>query len=761
MVLTNNLGYPRIGLKRELKFALEAYWKRKSTLAELLKIAEEIQIQNWKLQQSAGIDLIPSNDFSFYDHVLDAAVMLGAVPDRFSQEQFESETDRYFAMARGFRTMEGQNVPAMEMTKWFNTNYHYIVPEVSRSTRFSLNLEKPLKAFNLARQNGITTKPVILGPISFLLLSKSPNEDFEPISKFAELLPLYETLFAELKNSGVEWLQLDEPWLALELEPQIALAYKTFFDFFKFNKNQPKIILTSYFADSSVNLSLLKNSPFDGLHLDLTSMKEPLRIAEELASIDSLSLGLVDGRNIWKHDLYEKLALAKEISRRVKPENLLIATSCSLLHVPQDIEMEIELNSEIKSWLSFASQKLQELTALRIGMEENAEIPELFSANQNALASRLEHEENLKGSNDQTNAHKFIQTSRESDFKTRKEIQQVELALPLLPTTTIGSFPQTSEVRKARADFDRGNLSPQDYENFLKEKIKDLVEIQEEIGLDVLVHGEFERNDMVQYFAEQMDGFAFTEHGWVQSFGSRYVRPPIIHSYVSRPAPMTVMWTKYAQSLTDKPMKGMLTGPVTILQWSFVRDDQPRSETCRQIAMAIREEVNDLEAAGIRVIQIDEPALREGLPLHRQDWQGYLDWAVESFKIASSGARDETQIHTHMCYSEFNDIIQSIADMDADVISIEASRSKMELLEAFEQYEYPNDIGPGVYDIHSPIVPSEGAMEDLIKRALEVIPADQLWINPDCGLKTRGWEEVIPALKNMVAAAQAARTDLP
>ena len=761
MFLTNNLGYPRIGRNRELKFALEAYWKKRSTLADLLNTAKEIQLENWKLQQSAGIDLIPSNDFSFYDHVLDAAVMLGAIPDRFSQEEFESEYDRYFAMARGFQTTEGQNIPAMEMTKWFNTNYHYIVPEINKDTRFSLNSEKPLAAFDWARQNGILTKPVILGPISFLLLSKSSDEGFEPISKLPELLPLYEALFFELKLSGVEWLQLDEPWLALELEPQIVLAYKAFFDFFKIHKDRPKVILTSYFADSSVNLSLLKSSPFDGLHLDLTSTKDPLRVASELDFVNSLSLGLVDGRNIWKHDLHEKLALAKEISQHAKPQNLLIASSCSMLHVPQDIEMESELDPEVKSWISFASQKLRELNSLKTALEANTGIPELFSANLKAITSRKAHDQKSKDENYQSNGINFIQTSRESDFKARKQIQQVELALPLLPTTTIGSFPQTSEVRKARADFDRGHLSPEEYDKFVKDKIKELVEIQEEIGLDVLVHGEFERNDMVQYFGEKLNGFAFTGNGWVQSFGSRYVRPPIIHSFVDRPAPMTVKWSLYAQSLTDKPMKGMLTGPVTILQWSFVRDDQPRSETCRQIAMAIREEVKDLEAAGIRVIQIDEPALREGLPLHRQEWQDYLDWAVESFKIASCGVRDETQVHTHMCYSEFNDIIQAIADMDADVISIEASRSKMELLDAFDQFEYPNDIGPGVYDIHSPIIPSEKSMEELIKRALEVIPVDQLWVNPDCGLKTRGWEEVLPALKNMVAAAQAVRSDLP
>jgi 5-methyltetrahydropteroyltriglutamate--homocysteine methyltransferase len=760
MILTNNLGYPRIGRKRELKFALEAYWKKKSTLAELLQTAEEIQIENWKLQLSSGIDLIPSNDFSLYDHVLDTSVMLGAIPDRFFQEEFESEYDRYFAMARGYQTIDGQNMTAMEMTKWFNTNYHYIVPEINKSTQFSLNLEKPLAALNLASQIGITTKPVILGPVSFLLLSKSSDEGFKPMSKLPEILPLYQAIFSDFKSSGVEWVQLDEPWLALELEPEIVSAFKAFFDYFKADQPRPKIILTSYFADSSINLPLLNSSPFEGLHLDLTSFKDPMKIAGEIKTYNSLSLGLVDGRNIWRHDLDQKLALAREISQRAKPQNLLIASSCSMLHIPQDIEMENELDLEVKGWLSFASQKLLELSALKTALHGNQENPDLFHSNQSAITSRRKHDIQRKVFQNRQPASGSVQTSRESDFKIRRKVQQAELALPLLPTTTIGSFPQTSEVRKARADFDKGNLSPEDYDLFLKKKIRELVEIQDEIGLDVLVHGEFERNDMVQYFGEKLDGFAFTEHGWVQSFGSRYVRPPIIHSYVIRPAPMTVEWAQFAQSLTDKPMKGMLTGPVTILQWSFVRDDQPRSETCRQIAMAIREEVKDLETAGIRVIQIDEPALREGLPLHRKDWQDYLEWAVESFKITSCSVRDETQIHTHMCYSEFNDIIQAIADMDADVISIEASRSNMELLQAFEQFEYPNEIGPGVYDIHSPIIPSEELMKDLIKRALDVIPADQLWVNPDCGLKTRAWEEVMPALKNMVAAAQAARADL-
>jgi 5-methyltetrahydropteroyltriglutamate--homocysteine methyltransferase len=537
-------------------------------------------------------------------------------------------------------------------------------------------------------------------------------------------------------------------------------AFGEFFDYFRKSMDRPKIILTTYFADPAINLALLQSSPFEGLHLDLTNIDDPAELVKQLDQVNTLSLGLIDGRNIWRQDLYRLFDNAKEIIKKSNPVNILISSSCSMLHIPQDVEMEEDLNNEIKSWLSFATQKLMELSALKTALDSGEPQEAWFISNQQALASREKKIKESRMSEQHIPLLDQTQISRESSFEVRRKLQQSELSLPLLPTTTIGSFPQTSDVRRERAKFDRGETSGCDYENFLKDKIREVVEIQEEIGLDVIVHGEFERNDMVQYFGERLDGFAFTEHGWVQSFGSRYVRPPIIHSDVHRPSPMTVEWSKFAQSLTEKPMKGMLTGPVTILQWSFVRDDQPRSETCRQIAYSIRQEVIDLEAAGIRVIQIDEPALREGLPLHREDWQDYLHWAVECFKIASTGVRDETQIHTHMCYSEFNDIIQAIAAMDADVISIEASRSKMELLEAFESFEYPNDIGPGVYDIHSPNIPSLEDIRDLINRALEVIPSEQLWVNPDCGLKTRTWEEVIPTLKNMTAAAQEIRRQL-
>ncbi len=760
MILTNNLGYPRIGKNRELKFALESYWKKKSSLKELQRIAEEIQINHWKLQQSAGIDLIPSNDFSFYDHVLDTAVMLGAIPKRFSVLNFENDLDLYFSMARGFQPSDAENIPAMEMTKWFNTNYHYIVPEIGKSTKFKLNAHKPLSAFELGKREDIQTKPVILGPVSFLLLSKSQDEEFQPVKKLQELLPLYEQLFSELYTAGAEWLQLDEPFLSLELTDLELSAFKEFFEYFGKSMDKPKIILTTYFADPSINLTLLQLSPFEGIHLDLTNIGETVELVKQLGNVKTLSLGLIDGRNVWRKDLFELFKTAFQISNNFAHDNILISSSCSMLHVPQDVEMEKDLDPEIKSWLSFATQKLQELSALKTALESGEPHGTLFDSNQQALASREKREMEGRLLEGHQQLLDQSQISRESRFEVRRKIQQAELSLPLLPTTTIGSFPQTSDVRKERAKFDRGEISKSDYENFLKDKIREVVKIQEQIGLDVLVHGEFERNDMVQYFGEKLDGFAFTEHGWVQSFGSRYVRPPIIHSYVRRPSPMTVDWSTFAQSLTEKPMKGMLTGPVTILQWSFARDDQPRSETCRQIAYSIRQEVIDLETAGIRVIQIDEPALREGLPLHREDWQEYLQWSVECFKIASTGVRDETQIHTHMCYSEFNDIIEAIAEMDADVISIEASRSKMELLEAFESFEYPNEIGPGVYDIHSTNIPSLEDIKDLISRALEVIPAEQLWVNPDCGLKTRTWEEVIPALENMTAAAQEIRSEL-
>lgn len=748
------LGYPRIGKKRELKFALEKFWKQKISQNDLQQTAELIQKENWHIQQKLGLDHIPSNDFSFYDQVLDTSFMLGAIPERFQENKKLSGLDLYFAMARGYQDEKGNSIPAMEMTKWFNTNYHYIVPEIGPDTKFQLNSKKPVEAFKFAKSLGIQTRPVIIGPVSFLLLSKSQNDSFSPLMKLAEILPLYSSLFEELKRAGAEWVQLDEPYLAIDLKQEAIDAYTQIFNHFRTSRPDIKIMLTAYFGDLSVNTELAKSSPFEGLHLDLTNIQDPEKILSALSDEMVISMGLINGRNIWKNDLQQSLDRIKHIDESYNFTELIIAPSCSMLHVPYDLSMESELDGEIASWLAFAEQKLNELAELKKAANQDYQPTSAFQESQAVVDNRKAYKKKSKTADEEIN------TSRQNEFNIRQKKQLRKIALPKLPTTTIGSFPQTKAIRKLRSDLRKGNISAADYKESLKAELEKTIRFQEEIGLDVLVHGEFERNDMVQYFAEQMLGFIFTQNGWVQSFGSRCVRPPVIFGNVSRPEPMTVEWSSYAQSLTKKPVKGMLTGPVTILKWSFVRDDQPLSETCRQIALAIRQEVLDLEEAGIGIIQIDEPALREGLPIHRRDWQEYLQWAVECFRVSSSGVRDETQIHTHMCYAEFNDIIESIARMDADVISIEASRSRMDLLDAFNNFNYPNEIGPGVYDIHSPNVPATEEMVDLIHKALKVIPARQLWINPDCGLKTRQWEEITPSLENMISAVELIREEL-
>jgi len=755
MVLTSNLGYPRIGLKRELKFALEAYWNNKSDLESLLKTSRDIQINNWKIQQNLGIDIIPSNDFSLYDHVLDTAFMVNAIPPRFFHEQITDIHTRYFAMARGFQK-QVVSISAMEMTKWFNTNYHYIVPEISRETAFALNSLKPMEAFDLARANGILTQPVIIGPVTFLLLSKSNSPDFHPIEKLNDLLPVYQMLFSELHKAGVQWIQLDEPFLVSDLTQEIKNAYQRMFLMLSESENRPKVLLTGYFDDISINIDLISSSPFEGLHIDLINTRDPLKLIADLPKFETYSLGIIDGRNIWKSELNRQAGLIQEFQICLKSQQLIISPSCSLLHVPQDLELETSLDAEIKNWMSFARQKLQELVDLKQFINNPRSNRDLIIEYKMAYETRKRAQINYLNTADHPGQSlSSLNLERQSSFVERKKKQSQ--SLPIFPTTTIGSFPQTIEIRSMRSKLKKGELNQTEYDAFIRSEIEKVIRLQEEIGLDVLVHGEFERNDMVQYFAEKLEGFTFTNHGWVQSFGSRYVRPPIIYGQVKRPEPMTVNWANYAQSLTDKPVKGMLTGPVTILQWSFARDDQPRSETCREIALAIREEVQDLESAGIQVIQIDEPALREGLPIQRAKWQQYLSWAVECFKITSSGVKDETQIHTHMCYAEFNDIINAIGEMDADVISFEASRSNMQLLKAFANYHYPNDIGPGIYDIHSPNIPKVEEIIGLLENALEVISGDQLWVNPDCGLKTRTWGEVIPSLKAMVSAAMSLR----
>ena len=754
MTLSGNLGYPRIGKNRELKFALEKYWGKTLSKDDLLQIEKIIQISNWVIQKDMGLDFIPSNDFSFYDQVLDTAFMLGAIPDRFTNEQNLKGLDLYFAMARGYQYDDGRSIPAMEMTKWFNTNYHYIVPEINPDTKFKLNAEKITSAFQLAQTLNITSRPVILGPISFLLLSKSDVNDYSPLSKLNEIIPLYTELLKKLEALGVKWVQLDEPALSTDFDFMKINAYRYLFQYFNNPATTVKVMLTTYFGDLSSNAVLAAESPFDGLHIDMTTCSQPDEVFARLKGEKIISLGFVNGRNIWKNDLTQTLKTIKSIRERYHFQDMILAPSCSLLHVPQDLNMETKLDNDVFTWLAFAKQKLEEIAVLKKSANNNFTPSQSFIENQTAINSRKKLVKKAKSGKSN------FSLTRQSQSRIRKEKQQNKFDLPILPTTTIGSFPQTTDVRRLRSSLRNGDINSSEYRASLKQETEKTIRFQEEIGLDVLVHGEFERNDMVQYFAEQLEGFTFTQNGWVQSFGSRCVRPPIIFSNVSRPRPMTVEWAAYAQSLTNKPVKGMLTGPVTILQWSFVRDDQPRSETCRQIASAIRAEVLDLEKAGIGIIQIDEPALREGLPLQRKDWDVYLGWAVECFQITSSGVQDETQIHTHMCYAEFNDIIDAIARMDADVISIEASRSKMELLDAFKEFKYPNDIGPGVYDIHSPNVPDVDEMVELIHNALEVIPKEQLWINPDCGLKTRRWEEVTPSLKNMLTAVIKVRQEL-
>jgi 5-methyltetrahydropteroyltriglutamate--homocysteine methyltransferase len=760
---THLLGYPRIGSKRELKKACEQYWAGKSPIGDLLKTGRKIRMENWQLQKDKGIDLIPSNDFSFYDQVLDMSLTVGAIPERYHDVIFSksrSELDLYFAMARGYQ-QDGLDITAMEMTKWFDTNYHYIVPEFRRNQPFKLFSTKIINEFAEAKSLGITTKPVIIGPVSYLLLGKEKEEGFDRLDLIKNLLPVYIDVLKKLEAQHAEWVQFDEPFLAMDLTDKAKDALKYVYTEIRKQFPHLKTIVATYFEGLKDNLSVAASLPVCALHIDLVRCPEQLE--EVLTSIPekmTLSLGVVDGRNIWKNDLQQSLEIINKVINKIGKERVLIAPSCSLLHSPCDLDNEVSekiLTPEIKEWLAFAKQKTEEVVVLKRLLSADPDHKTLASLEKSSKnvesrkSSKLIHNQAVKQRvADLTEAD----GRRINKYSVRRDEQQRALQLPLFPTTTIGSFPQTTEVRSWRAKFKKGEINAEEYDLLLKEETERTIRWQEEIGLDVLVHGEFERNDMVEYFGEQLAGFAFTQHGWVQSYGSRCVKPPIIYGDVHRPHPMTLYWSDYAQSLTNKPVKGMLTGPVTILQWSFVRDDQPRKVTCNQIALAIRDEVLDLEKAGIKIIQIDEPAIREGLPLRKIDWQQYLKWAVEAFRISSSGVKDETQIHTHMCYSEFNDILPNIADMDADVITIECSRSQMELLEAFADFKYPNEIGPGVYDIHSPRVPSKEEMIRLLDKAKSVIPADQLWVNPDCGLKTRNWSETKKSLETMVAAAK-------
>ena len=760
MTTIHNLGFPRIGARRELKFALESYWRGESSRNDLLALGAALRQRHWQVQ--AGLDLVPVGDFSFYDQVLDMSFTLGNLPERV--QAFHGDAlDNYYRVARG-RSAKGSNehraccgaVAAGEMTKWFDTNYHYIVPEFSADTSFRLDASRLLEQLAEARAQGVAAKPVIVGPLSYLAIGKT-KDGSNRLELLERLLPVYAELLEALAAQGVEWVQVDEPILVTELDAPWQAAFETAYT--RLETTGVKLLLASYFGQLQENVPLVARLPVAGLHIDAVNDREAVAaLVEHLDNDQVLSLGVINGRNIWKTDLNAVIDWIEPLAARLG-ERLWIAPSCSLLHVPVDLASEQKLDGELKSWLAFALQKLDELRVLGKALREGrGAVRDELAANAAALTARRGsprvHDAAVQAA---VAGIRPEMSQRKSAYAQRAIKQAALLDLPLYPTTTIGSFPQTAEIRHVRSEFRAGRLDAEGYRAAMHAEIERCVREQEGLGLDVLVHGEAERNDMVEYFGEQLEGYAFSQFGWVQSYGSRCVKPPILYGDISRPRPMTVEWTRYAQSLTDRPMKGMLTGPVTILNWSFVRDDQPRSLSCIQLALAMRSEVLDLERAGVRVIQIDEAALREGLPLRRTQWQEYLDWAIGAFRLTVNGVRDETQIHTHMCYSEFNDIIASIAAMDADVITIETSRSDMELLDAFEEFRYPNEIGPGVYDIHSPNIPSEEHIVQLMQKAARHIPADRLWINPDCGLKTRQWSEVIPALRHMIAAARTLR----
>ena len=770
MLITNNLGYPRVGPFRELKKANEAYWAKKISAEELLQAAKSIRENNWKLQKENGINLIPSNDFSFYDQVLDLSLTVGAIPARYTsllnKIDRKYNLDLYFAMARGFQE-GGVDVTAMEMTKWFDTNYHYIVPEFTKNQEFKLTSEKFLNEYNEAKSLGIDTKPVLIGPITYLLLGKEKEAGFDRIDLIDRLLPVYEEILGQLAAAGAQYVQIDEPFLALDIDAKVKGLYATVFEKLNAAAKGIKLVVATYFEALRDNEDIAVNLPVHALHLDLVRGENQLNtVLSKVPASLTLSLGVVEGRNIWKNDYEKSLAKIKQAVDALGKDRVWIAPSSSLLHVPFDLDNEHNeesLPAKVKNWLAFAKQKLAEVKDLAVlaDGDVDAETAKRFEANKAAAESRrtspLIHKPEVK---ERVNNITDDDAKRTSTFSARKAAQQAKFGLPAFATTTIGSFPQTKDVRKWRADLKKGAISQEQYDKEIAEETERTIRLQEELDIDVLVHGEFERNDMVEYFGEQLAGYAFSQNGWVQSYGSRCVKPPIIYGDVYRPEDMTVRWSAYAQSLTDRPVKGMLTGPVTILQWSFVRNDQPRSTTTYQIALAILDEVQALEKAGIKIIQIDEPAIREGLPLRKSDQQDYLNWAVRAFRVSSSNVDDDTQIHTHMCYSEFNDIIQDIAAMDADVITIETSRSQMELLDAFAgEFKYPNDIGPGVYDIHSPRVPSTEEMVELLRKAKAVVPAEQLWVNPDCGLKTRAWPETKAALESMVEAAKILRAE--
>jgi 5-methyltetrahydropteroyltriglutamate--homocysteine methyltransferase len=761
MTVSHILGYPRIGAQRELKKATEAYWKGESSRSELESTGRELRLRHWQAQQDAGLDFVSVGDFAFYDQVLNVSVMLGAVPARFNAQADvaggDVDLDTAFRMARG-RAPSGEPAAACEMTKYFDTNYHYLVPELQEGQTFTLASNRLFDEVDEALRAGFTPKVTLTGPLTWLWLGKTKGSDVDRLTLLDSLLNVYSEILARLATQGIEWVQLDEPALVQDLPLKWQQAFERAYH--RLQSAPLKLLVATYFGGLGDNLSLATRLPVAGLHIDAVRAPQQVEsVIDRLGPHQVLSVGFVDGRNIWRADLAALRERLLPLKVRLG-QRLWLAPSCSLLHVPVDLEQETDLGAELISWLAFARQKLAEVVTLARLIDNRAtpaDEQRLDDATRGLDARRESTRIHQDVVRERLAAISLADSQRQAPYTARAEAQRRALKLPLFPTTTIGSFPQTDEIRAARRAFKVGELESADYEARMQADIAYAVERQEALDIDVLVHGEAERNDMVEYFGEQLEGFAFTRFGWVQSYGSRCVKPPVIFGDVSRPAPITVRWSQYAQTLTNKPMKGMLTGPVTILQWSFVRDDQPRETTCRQIALALRDEVLDLEKAGIKIIQIDEPALREGLPLRQHEWQSYLDWAVESFQLSAAGVANATQIHTHMCYSEFNDIIGAIAALDADVITIETSRSNMHLLDAFQDFAYPNEIGPGVYDIHTPNIPEVRWMVDLMEKALEKIPAERLWVNPDCGLKTRGWAEVEPALANMVEAAKILR----
>lgn len=760
---TTIIGFPRIGINRELKKWIESFWENEITEEVLKERCCKLRKENLLFLKEEGLDLIPVGDFSLYDRMLDTCCMVGAVPDRFESDNKSISLNTYFAMARGGELKRGSFKP-LEMTKWFNTNYHYLVPEFKQGQKFSFCDRTILSLFDEAKESGISAMPVLIGPVSFLLLGKMKDKS-STLSLIDSLLEVYSEVISFLSQRGADWIMLEEPCFVMERSKEEIEVLRVAYKKLSLTKGKSKLGIITYFDTVGENYEILCELPVDGIGLDLVDGVENIKLIEENSFPEDkfLFAGVVNGRNIWVNNFSSTISLLSHLRNYVPYDRLTLSSSCSLLHVPMSLEEEVGFSSEIKKWMAFAKEKVREIVFLKYALtsEKSPDMIHKIENNKEAIQSQYSSQlKNIKDVRERIRNLKEEDFGRKSKFLSRRNLQRKILKISEFPTTTIGSFPQTDDLRKVRNKFKKGVISLEDYNKFLRDKIGSVIKIQEEIGLDVLVHGEFERSDMVEYFAEQLKGFIFSQNGWILSYGTRCVKPPIIFGDIQRVGSLTVDWISYAQSLTEKPVKGMLTGPVTLLQWSFVREDIPRKEVCYQLALALRDEVSDLEKAGIKVIQIDEPALREGMPLRVEKQAEYLDWAVNGFRLASGGAEDSTQIHTHMCYSNFNEIIDSISKMDADVLLIENARSENELLDVFKQTDYPNDIGPGVYDIHSPLIPSQEEIVNQLIGVTKILNREKIWVNPDCGLKTRKWEEVIPSLKNMVSAAKKLRQEM-